>query len=48
MRPSSYVKKPFATTTEGLVELEVINRRSSNDFEQVMNLLKERGEEILL
>ena len=45
MRPSSYIEQ-FATTPEGLVELEVINRRSSNDFEKVMNLLKERGEEI--
>lgn len=45
MRPSSYIEQ-FATTPEGLVELEDINRRSSSTFEQVMNLLKERGEEI--
>jgi predicted transcriptional regulator len=45
MRPFSYIEQ-FATTPEGLVELEDINRRSSNTFEQVMNLLKERGEEI--
>jgi len=45
IRPSSYLEQ-FATTPEGLIELEDINRRSSNTFEQVTNLLQESGEEI--